>query len=102
MKKKSPQKAAAKKTEIQELSEFIRDHMVTKDEFQEMRVSFGRRFDGIEADLAQIKTELRDIRRRLEVLEEQYKNIRGVTKEIDHLLQRVAIIEKRLGLKSRP
>ncbi len=69
MKRKISRKPGTRKqTEIQELSEFIRDHMVTKEEFQEMRVSFGRRFDGIEADLAQIKTELRDIRRR------QYEN----------------------------
>jgi predicted nucleic acid-binding Zn-ribbon protein len=65
-----------------------------------------RRFDGSDARLdaianraTNIETELRDIRTRLDHLEEAAKNVTGFTKEIDHLLQRVGAIEKHLGLQ---
>ncbi|OHB19267.1 MAG: hypothetical protein A2854_02260 [Parcubacteria group bacterium RIFCSPHIGHO2_01_FULL_56_18] len=100
-KKSSPKPAARKKTEIRELSEFIRDHMVTKNDLKEHLAPIIKTLEHHTKELADIKAEIRDIRQRLEVLERRFENLLGVTKEIDHLLQRVVAIEKRLGLKSR-
>ncbi len=50
---------------------------------------------------ASICEELRDIRQRLEALEEAARNSAGLTKEIDHLMERVRAIEKRLGIETK-
>ena len=50
---------------------------------------------------ASIREELRDIRQRLEALEEAARNSAGLTKEIDHLMERVRAIEKRLGIETK-
>jgi hypothetical protein len=47
---------------------------------------------------ASIRAELRDIRQRLEALEESTRNSAGLTKEIDHLMERVHAIERHLGI----
>ncbi|MEK7509843.1 MAG: hypothetical protein AAB605_03965 [Patescibacteria group bacterium] len=97
-------KRTHKRTEFQELSEFIRDHMVTKTDLEEkLNIKLRPIIKTLEVHtltLAEIKTEVRDIRRRLEVLEEQVKSMTGYSKEIDHLLDRVAKIEEHLGLRT--
>ena len=47
---------------------------------------------------ANIQTELKDIRLRIDALEVATQNVSGFAKEIDHLLQRVGAIEKHLGI----
>lgn len=47
-----------------------------------------------------IEAELRDIRLRLTALEEAVENASGFAKEIDHLLKRLSLIEKHLGLET--
>jgi hypothetical protein len=44
-------------------------------------------------------SELRGIRVDLDDLREKVENIVGYRKEIDHALERISIIEKRLGMK---
>ena len=56
------------------------------------------RFDKIENEIAHIYAELRDIRNRLEILEEQTKSNTGFSKEIDYAFTRITAIEQRLGL----
>jgi hypothetical protein len=46
------------------------------------------------------RPELRDIRQRLEALDEAAGNASGFAKEIDHLLKRLAAIEKHPGLQT--
>lgn len=58
------------------------------------------RFDRIDSRLDGIEAELKDIHRRLDSLGEAAGNFAGFAKEIDHLLARVAAIEKHLGLQS--
>lgn len=82
---------------------FIKDHMLTKDEGatkDDVR-ALDRRFDSLETQLAHIKAELRDIRTRLESLEQQLASHAGYAKEIDHALERIARIEKHLGLEPK-
>jgi tetrahydromethanopterin S-methyltransferase subunit G len=56
------------------------------------------RFDQIDQNFANLSSEVTAIHRRLATLEEAVDNISGFAKEIDHLLTRVAEIEKHLGL----
>lgn len=52
-------------------------------------------------DLYNIKNALVQINLRLNQLEENYRNLKGVTKEIDKLRERTTAIEKHLGLLHR-
>ena len=70
-------------------------HLVL-DEFKRMH----ERFDGVDAQFVDLHHELRAIRRQVGELEKATKNFAGFAKEIDHLLGRVAAIEKHLGLHS--
>ena len=56
------------------------------------------RFDQVDDNLASLSSEVTAIHRRLATLEETVGNISGFAKEIDHLLTRVAAIERHLGL----
>jgi ABC-type transporter Mla subunit MlaD len=75
---------------------FIKDRMLTKDEgatkddLQQLERHLGARFDALEPRVGNIETELRDIRQRLEALDEAAGNASGFAKEIDHLLKRLA------------
>jgi hypothetical protein len=50
----------------------------------------------VETRLASIETELRSSPRDLDDLQGGYENVSGFRKEIDHALERIAAIEKRL------
>jgi Skp family chaperone for outer membrane proteins len=70
---------------------FIKDkveQVPTKDEVREM----------IRTETNDIRAELTSIRRDLEALTGKVDNIGGLPKEIDHALERIARIEKHLGL----
>jgi hypothetical protein len=55
----------------------------------------------IEEALTPIRRELAVIARRLDALDEQFANIKGVTKEIDELRDRLSTIEKHLGIDKK-
>lgn len=92
------------KTDFERLSEIV------VGEFARVHARFDTlddRFDAVETrqrqtneQLSGIVTDLRDIRSRAESLEEAVSNLSGFSKEIDHLLRRVSVIEKHLGLQS--
>jgi chromosome segregation ATPase len=52
-------------------------------------------------NFASLRGEIRDIRQRLEALEEAARNSAGFAKEIDHLMQRVVDLEKHLGIQHK-
>jgi len=56
-------------------------------------------FKEIKTDIRNIYAELANIHRRLDSLEEQGASSAGFSKEIDLILGRVSVIEKRLGIK---
>ena len=50
-------------------------------------------------DIAEIRSELRDIKARLKAVEAAIEDHAGHSKEIDHALERIRAIEQHLGLK---
>ena len=85
--------------DILETVNFIKDRMLTKDDVREV---IRQEVPGmIDAALKPIHHELREINRRLDVLDEEYKNLKGVTKEIDELRADVRAIEKHLGINKK-
>ena len=83
----------ATKDELAEVKDDIAG-MVTKDEFSEFR-------EEVRSEFRNIHRELVHINARLDQLEENYRNLKGVTKEIDELRERMAAIERHLGLHHR-
>jgi cell division protein FtsB len=83
----------------------IRARMATKDDLAALRTELKGEISDLRTEMrdgfASIREELRDIRRRLESLEEAARNSTGLTKEIDHLMERVRAIEKHLGIKTK-
>jgi predicted RNase H-like nuclease (RuvC/YqgF family) len=51
--------------------------------------------------LTSVERELKSIRRDLDDLREKVENVSGFQKEIDHALERIAAIEKHLGLDKK-
>ena len=81
---------AAKETTLKELGEMLThvvDNMATKDDIV-----------ALAGQLTSMERELKVIRRDLDDLREKVENVSGFRKEIDHALERVAAIEKHLGL----
>jgi predicted nucleic acid-binding Zn-ribbon protein len=92
----------SKETDLERLSRLVLEEFKgLHSEFERVHERFDAidaRFDALEGRVSNIETELREIRKRLEALEEAAKSSSGFAKEIDHLLDRVAKIEKHLGL----
>jgi hypothetical protein len=76
-----------------ELSE-VHSVMVTKSDYYALRQEM---LDGFHS----LSAEVRDIRDNLEELERRVLNTTGFRKEIDHALERLAAIEKHLGLERK-
>lgn len=99
--------AGAMKTTLKEVGEtlaFIVERMTTKDDLKkfptkdDVRTIVG---DTVEEKLKPISDELASIRRDIEELKQKAENSTGLTKEIDHALERIAAIEKHLGLNKK-
>jgi tetrahydromethanopterin S-methyltransferase subunit G len=72
------------------------------DEFKRVHERFDAvdgRLEEIERRLDSIEHEIGDIHRRLDAFTNVVDNHSGYAKEIDHLLKRIAAIEKHLGLQ---
>jgi septation ring formation regulator EzrA len=85
---------AAKETTLNELGEMLAhvvERMATKDDVRSI----------ITEELAPVLAELGSIRRELDDLREKVENVSGFRKEIDHALERIAAIEKHLGIDKK-
>jgi uncharacterized protein YlxW (UPF0749 family) len=67
------------------------EQLPTKDDVREI----------VRDETKDIRTELTSIRRDLKTLADKVENMSGFSKEIDHALERIARIEKHLGLDKR-
>ena len=95
---------AAKKTTPKEIGEtlgYIVEHMATKDDLAARKSRLGRRIEKLAEQVASMERELKTIRRDLNDLIEKFENVSGYRKEIDHALERIAAIEKHLGLHKK-
>jgi predicted nucleic acid-binding Zn-ribbon protein len=105
--------AAVKETTLKEVGEmlgYVVEHMVTKEDIAEIRAEMATKKDLtkyatkddvrtiISEEIRPIHAELADIRRDLDDLRSRVANIAGYGKEIDHALERIAAIEKHLGI----
>ena len=68
----------------------IKSKMATKDDIANLG-----------GQLTSVERELKSIRRDLDDLREKVENVSGFQKEIDHALERIAAIEKHLGLDKK-
>ena len=77
-------------------------HFATKDDVRKIvRHEIGELVPGIVAlELKPAREQLNEILDRLDTLDEQYANFKGVTKEIDDLRREVRTIKKHLGLNT--
>ena len=84
----------------------MKENMVTKQELPNLvrpviREIVREELQPIHQRLSNIEGELRDINRRLDLLEEDVASIKGYAKEIDELRGRVKAIEKHLGITKK-
>ena len=82
-----------KKTTLKELGDMLAHvvkHMATKDDIANLG-----------EQLTSVERELKSIRRDLDDLREKVENVSGFQNEIDHALERIAAIEKHLGLDKK-
>ncbi len=101
---------AAKETTLNELGEMlshVAEHMATQDDIADMKGESAQikktmvTKEDLHQELAPIHAELKSIRGDLDDLVEKFENVSGFRKEIDHALDRIAAIEKHLGLDKK-
>ena len=98
---------AAKETTLKEVGEMLThvvEHMATKEDVARIDLRLDKvenRLERVETRLSSIESELASIRRELDDLREKFENVSGFRKEIDHALERVAEIEKHLGIDKK-
>src|SRR4051794_40570011 len=103
---------AAKETTLNELGEMlghVLEHMATKEDIASLRTELkgdiaklDARVVKLDERVAAIERELSSIRRYLDELAAKVENVIGYRKEIDHALERIAAIEKHLGIGRLP
>jgi hypothetical protein len=85
--------------DILEAVNFIKERMASKDDVRDI---IRAEVPGImREEIKDIRSELTSIRRDLEALTGKVDNILGLPKEIDHALDRIAAIEKHLGIQKK-
>lgn len=77
--------------DILETVNFIKDRMLTKDDVRVI----------VREELRDVRNDVKAIRMELDELIEKVENISGYRKEIDHALERIAAIEKHLGISKK-
>jgi len=87
--------------DILDALDFIKERMATKADVAEFRLELHTFRTETEAGFRSLRTEPADINRRLDLIEQNYANLKGITKEIDEVRERVRDIEKHLGLSKK-
>jgi predicted phage-related endonuclease len=77
--------------DILEIVNFIKDRMLTKDDVRVI----------VREELREVRSDVKAIRTELDELIEKVDNISGYRKEIDHALERIAEIERHLGINKK-
>ena len=93
--------AAAILETVNFIKDYMMERMATKDDLNALRTEFEEFREETRENFASLRAELRDIRQRLDALEEAARNNAGLTKEIDHIIERVRAIEKHVGIQQQ-
>lgn len=80
--------------------DFIKERMATKDDLKHFATKDEVRMI-VREELRDVRADVKAIRTDLDELIEKVDNIAGYRKEIDHALERIAAIEKHLGLNKK-
>ena len=97
-------KKEATVTDLHELLMHVVEHMATREEtatktdLEAVREEMATKTE-LSAGFASIRSEISEIKQELKNLEEMVQGHAGFTKEIDHALTRIAVIERHLGLQ---
>jgi len=94
----------ARETTLKEVGEMLGHvvkHMATKEDLGAFRLDFETFRNETNDNFRAIRAEVADIRRDLEDLRNELENVIGYRKEIDHALERIAVIEKHLNLRKK-
>lgn len=81
--------------------DFIKQRMATKSEIAELRLELHTFRVETEASFRSLRVELAEINKRLDIIEQSYANLKGVTKEIDEIREQVRAIQKHLGIERK-
>lgn len=98
--------------DILDALDFIKERMATRDDLKNyatkadvreiVRAMIVEVVPGIVAvEIKPVREQLREIEKRLEALEQNYANLKGVTKEIDEIRGEVRAIQKHLGIERK-
>src|ERR1700704_4030054 len=97
--------------DILDALDFIKERLVTKDDVRDIikeevppivRGMIVEVVPGIVAlEIKPVREQLRQIEKRLDMIEEHYANLKGVTKEIDEIRAEVHEIQKHLGIERK-
>jgi predicted nucleic acid-binding Zn-ribbon protein len=79
----------------------IRTTMATKADLARLKIELKGGIAAFGGQLTSIESVLKEIRRELDDLQEKFENVSGFRKEIDHALERIAAIEKHLGITKK-
>lgn len=80
--------------------DFIKERMVTKDDLKQFATKDEVRMI-VREELRDVRTDVKAIRTELDQLKEKVENTTGYRKEIDHALERIAAIERHLGIERK-
>ena len=100
-------KMAHNRDSLGEIADMVRhikeavEELPTREEFDEFRREMRLFREETGGNFRNVHQELRDIKTDLLSLREKVRDNSGFTKEIDHALQRIATIEKHLGIKPK-
>ena len=85
------------------LSTIARGFTAVADDIADIKSKLATKDDiaNLGGQLTSVERELKTIRRDLDDLREKVENVSGFQKEIDHALERIAAIEKHLGLDKK-
>jgi len=87
--------------DILDALDFIKERMATKADVAELRLELHTFRTETEVGLRSLLRELADSNNRLDLIEQNYANLKGVTKEIDEIRAEVRAIQKHLGIERK-
>lgn len=79
----------------------IKERMATKADVAELRLELHTFRTESEGSFRALRRELTDINKRLDLIEQNYANLKGVTNEIDEIRAEVRAIQKHLGIERK-